>query len=75
MFSPAAAGRHKLYRKSVTAANQVLAKRRGRPPKNKSFVRPEPSKTDETPVAEELYPEYGIDLNEQVDFSPSNWVF
>uniref|UniRef100_A0A0N5AUW3 BTB domain-containing protein n=1 Tax=Syphacia muris TaxID=451379 RepID=A0A0N5AUW3_9BILA len=31
----AAVERHKLYRKSVTAANQMLAKRRGRPPKNR----------------------------------------
>ena len=27
--------RHKMYRKSVTAANQMLAKRRGRPPKSR----------------------------------------
>lgn len=31
--TPLATGRHKLYRKSISTANQMLAKRRGRPPK------------------------------------------
>ncbi|OZC05017.1 hypothetical protein X798_08010 [Onchocerca flexuosa] len=70
----AAAGRHKLYRKSITAANQVLAKRRGRPPKNKSFVRAESLKADDTSIGEELYPDCGIDLNEQVIFDEADEV-
>ncbi|VDK87426.1 unnamed protein product, partial [Litomosoides sigmodontis] len=67
-------GRHKLYRKSVTTANQVLAKRRGRPPKNKSFIRSEALKVDETPATEELYQDCGIDLNEQVIFDEADEV-
>uniref|UniRef100_A0A915PHZ1 Zinc finger protein n=1 Tax=Setaria digitata TaxID=48799 RepID=A0A915PHZ1_9BILA len=70
----AAAGRHKLYRKSITAANQVLAKRRGRPPKNKGFVRSEALKSFESPAGEELFPDSGVDINEQVIFDEADEV-
>lgn len=67
MPSAAAAGRHKFYRKSVTAANQMLAKRRGRPPKNRTFLHTESLKTnDEAAVGEEFYSDCGIDISEQV---------
>ncbi|VDM95885.1 unnamed protein product [Thelazia callipaeda] len=65
----AAAGRHKLYRKSISTANQILAKRRGRPPKVKTFPRNESLRNalDES-GAEELLPETGNTPGEQVLF-------
>ncbi|MFH4977660.1 hypothetical protein AB6A40_004369 [Gnathostoma spinigerum] len=65
-------GKSKFYRKSLSTANQVLAKRRGRPPKVKtSFLQSDvlSTNTDEEQINEDIfYPDCGIDLSEPVIF-------
>ncbi len=67
------AGRHKLYRKTVSTANQILQKRRGRPRKFRPRLRfniAGGAKVDSAHLSddERLYPDCGVDLDDAVIF-------
>ncbi|KHN80126.1 Zinc finger protein [Toxocara canis] len=72
--SSVASGRHKLYRKSVSTANQMLAKRRGRPPKARSAYVHVDVAHNEDELGEQFFPDCGVEISDQVIFDEEDEV-
>uniref|UniRef100_A0A915B6E5 EOR-1 n=1 Tax=Parascaris univalens TaxID=6257 RepID=A0A915B6E5_PARUN len=72
--SSVSSGRHKLYRKSVSTANQMLAKRRGRPPKSRPAYMHVDVTNNEDELGEHFLPDCSLEITDQGVFDEEDEV-
>ncbi|VDK57368.1 unnamed protein product [Anisakis simplex] len=82
-ISPSTNRINKLYRKSISNANQIIAKKRGRPPKpRQSYMNLDVSTTSNNSHnsdvnisgSEHLYPDCAVDFNDEVVFDEEDEI-